>query len=129
MWMKYKFRQLKKNLIKTPFRKEWYRIEKHLQWVISFEKYGEQRKLGFIAKRLWLVQVWKPWFLMDMHDFEPNLAGLYYLKEHWQERWMFRIWDKKENQIKLQKEREQRARIREITEKINHIHIIFREEW
>ena len=129
MWMKYKFKKLKKLLIKKPFCKDWYRIEKHLRWFTTFEKYKTQRKIDFICKRLWLYQVWKPMFLMSIPDLDVNLVWLYRLKKHWTEWRIIRIWERKEDKIKREENREYRDRVRVTTEKINYIYTIFREKW
>lgn len=127
--IKRRFRRLKEFLKHKPFQKYWYRIEKFQSGYLTFEKYKTQSNIDFIMKKLWCYQIGKPIFLINIVDFQPTLSWLKFLKEHKEEWWMMRRWDKKINKIKQEKERERRGRKRQIQEKINYIHIIFYDKW
>lgn len=129
MSMKHKFRKLKLILEEKSYQKNWYRIENFMNiWYTTYETFWCEKKINFIMKRLWCVQIWKHCFLQTMcsdWEIDSDLAGLYYEKHHKEKRWLYRTREKKENQIKLKNNREHRELMRDNSRKIEIYHTIF----
>ena len=131
MSAKYRFRRLRNRLEHRSYKRPWYYFRDNWKFYISYEKFNQSRIVKFIAKRLWLVQIWSPIFLQTQYEWEIwlNLVWLYIWKELWEEYWIERIWKKKSEIIEQQKEMEYRELMRENQRRIDAIHTIFYKKW
>lgn len=118
MSMRYRFKELKKQLKRNPFQKYWYRIEKYNQnWYITYETLGTQQKVDFIMKRLWAVECWRPVFYVDFdfftYEWTPSMIWMDLQDEHWKQWRCWRLREKKESILNREIEKQKLTKWRE----------------